>query len=55
VITVAIVLLVVAVNFAVFTWLYAPVMLAFEFTVLVLGAIAALIVRNACLCRAEGQ
>jgi hypothetical protein len=54
-VAVAIVLLVVVVNFAVFTWLYAPVMLALEFTVLVLCAIAALVVRNSRLCQGEGQ
>jgi hypothetical protein len=47
---VAIVLLAVWANVAYFTWLYAPVMLAIEFTAFVFVAIAAIVVRNSCLC-----
>jgi hypothetical protein len=52
---VAVVLLAVWANVAIFTWLYAPVMLGADFTVLVLLTIAALVVRNSCLCRAKGR
>jgi membrane glycosyltransferase len=41
-------LLIAAVNVALFTWLYAPVMLAFEFTVFVFVFLAASIIRSAC-------
>jgi Flp pilus assembly protein TadB len=39
---------VVAVNAAIFTWLYAPVMLAVEFTIVVFTLLAASIMRSAC-------
>ena len=39
---------VVAVNAAIFTWLYAPVMLAVEFTIVVFTLLAASIIRSAC-------
>jgi hypothetical protein len=46
-ITIALLILVV-VNVAFFTWLYAPVMLAVEFTVVVFALLAASIIRSAC-------
>lgn len=41
-------LLIAAVNVALFTWAYAPAMLAGEFTVFVFAFLAASIIRSAC-------
>lgn len=41
-------LLIAAVNVVLFTWLYAPIMLALEFAVFVFAFLAASIIRSAC-------
>jgi hypothetical protein len=54
-ITTIVLLILVVVNVAFFTWLYAPVMLAVEFTVIVFALLATSIIRSACCDRHSVQ
>jgi hypothetical protein len=47
-ITTIVLLILVVVNVAFFTWLYAPVMLSVEFTVIVFALLVTSIIRSAC-------
>lgn len=49
------VLVLVALNVAIFTWLYALVMLVVEFTIIVFALLTASIIRSACCDRGAVQ
>jgi hypothetical protein len=51
----AVLVIVVAVNVAIFSWLYAPVILAVEFTIIMFTLLAASIIRSACCDRRDVQ
>lgn len=54
-VVVAVLLILVAVNVAIFTWLYVTVMLAVEFTIIVFTLLAASIIQSACCDRRAVQ